>query len=67
MFGQKSAVALGALALMGVVSAVDDSDIRPQYLYGQEIPVTCLERNMYVSPIFNYLVLPTPPSQHQVP
>ena len=55
MFAQQhrsiSALALLAISALGLVrgvSAVDDSDARPQYTYGHEIPVTCLERNMFV-------------------
>ena len=50
-----SILALGIISILGlagVANAVDDSDARPQYTYGHEIPVTCLERNMFV---FNLL------------
>ena len=39
---------ISTLGFVAGVNAVDDSDSRPQYTYGHEIPVTCLERNMFV-------------------
>lgn len=50
---KRSAMSIGTTALafistLGIANAIDDSDARPQYTYGHEIPVTCLERNMFV-------------------
>jgi len=43
------AIALAFCSTFGLTTALDDSDIRPQYHYGAKIPVTCLDRSMYAS------------------
>jgi hypothetical protein len=43
------AVALASTTALVAAKTVEESgDLRPQYLYGEDIPVTCLERSMYV-------------------
>jgi hypothetical protein len=44
-------------ALVAAKTVEESGDLRPQYLYEEEIPVTCLERSMYVK-----FLLQSPPA-----